>query len=145
MSKSIDRLVDNLPSSGLTVRVLGLLDFAAPGQWQNTIGFDNMIRSVSGESDAVIVANIRARALELYNDSSQGYQRAISVYQLVDSAGGKVGLSSMAHMLGEKVSPWRGAVIGRGTAITGVASRASPRSRRQWSRTSSGSRPRYRA
>lgn len=102
MSKSIDRLVDNLPSSGLTVRVLGLLDFAAPGQWQNTIGFDNMIRSVSGESDAVIVANIRARALELYNDSSQGYQRAISVYQLVDNAGGKAGLSSMAQMLGEK-------------------------------------------
>lgn len=103
MSKSIDQLVDNLPTSGLTVRVLGMLDFVAPGQWQNTTGFDNMIRAVTGENDPAMVAQIRARALDLYNDSSQGYQRAISVYQMVDSAGGKVGLSSMAHMLGEKV------------------------------------------
>lgn len=103
MSDSIDRLVDNLPTSGMTVRALGLLDFVAPGQWQNITGFDNTIRYVTGEQDADTVARIRARALELYNDSSQGYQRAISIYQMVDRAGGKIGLASMAHMLGEKV------------------------------------------
>jgi hypothetical protein len=103
MSKSIDQLVDDLPTSGLTVRVLGLLDFAAPGQWQNITGFDNTIRYVSGESDPDFIAQVRQRALTLYADPKEGYQRAVSIYQLVDSVGGKVGLSSMAHMLGEKV------------------------------------------
>ena len=103
MSESIDQLVDKLPTSGMTVRALGLLDFVAPGQWQNITGFDNTIRYVTGEQDAEMVARIRARALTLYGDSSQGYQRAVSIFQMVDSAGGKIGLASMAHMLGEKV------------------------------------------
>ncbi|WP_031499006.1 hypothetical protein [Bryobacter aggregatus] len=103
MSDSIDVLVDKLPTSGMTVRALGLLDFIAPGEWQNITGFDNTIRYVTGEQDPAIVAQIRARALTLYNDPSQGYQRAVSIYQMVDSAGGKIGLASMAHMLGEKV------------------------------------------
>ena len=103
MSESIDQLVDKLPTSGMTVRALGLLDFVAPGQWQNITGFDNTIRYVTGEQDAEVVARIRARALTLYGDSSQGYQRAVSIFQMVDNAGGKIGLASMAHMLGEKV------------------------------------------
>lgn len=103
MSDGIDQLVDKLPTGGITVRALGLLDFVAPGQWQNISGFDNTIRYVTGETDADTVARIRARALALYGDSSQGYQRAVSIYQMVDSAGGKIGLASMAHMLGEKV------------------------------------------
>ena len=103
MSESIDQLVDKLPTSGMTVRALGLLDFVAPGQWQNISGFDNTIRFVTGEQDAEMVARIRERSLILYGDSSQGYQRAVSIFQMVDSAGGKIGLASMAHMLGEKV------------------------------------------
>lgn len=103
MSKAIDQLVDELPTSGMTVRVLGLLDFAAPGEWQNITGFDNTIRYVTGESDAGFIGQVRQRALTLYADPDEGYQRAVSIYRLVDNAGGKVGLSSMAHMLGEKV------------------------------------------
>jgi hypothetical protein len=103
MSKSIDVLMDELPESGMTVRALGLLDFVAPGQWQNVVGFDNAIRAVTMEEDPDMVARIRARALELYADSSQGYQRAVSIYQTVDSASGKLGVAAMAHMLGEKV------------------------------------------
>jgi hypothetical protein len=103
MSKNIDVLMDELPTSGMTVRALGVLDFAVPGQWDNIVGFDNAIRAITGEADAEIVARIRARALELYADSSQGYQRAVSLYQTVDAASGKLGLAAMAHMLGEKV------------------------------------------
>jgi cytoskeletal protein RodZ len=44
--------------------------------------------------------------------------------------------------LGEKVRPWRGAAIGFGTTIAGGTSLPSPRSRRHWIRTSSGSSPR---
>lgn len=103
MSTSIDRLVDELPSSNMTTRALGALDFIAPGQWQNVTGFDNMIRHVTGEQDAGIIQSVRDRALQLYGDSSQGYQRAIQLYQLVDSADSKVGWAAAAHKLGEKV------------------------------------------
>ena len=43
MSKSIFELVDELPTGGLTVMSLNALDFVIPGQWQNTVGFDNTI------------------------------------------------------------------------------------------------------
>lgn len=104
MSAAIDQLVDNLPSSGLTVRALGLLDFAAPGEWQNLTGFDNSIRQITGESDPEIIARVRTRALQLFNDSSQGYQRAVWLYQFVDSADSKLGLAAVAHKLGESFS-----------------------------------------
>ncbi len=100
---SIDKLVDELPTSGMTVRALSALDFIAPGQWQNVTGFDNMIRHVTGEQDAEMVAAIRARALHLWNDSSQSYQRAVSLYRLVDSADSKIGWAALAHKLGERV------------------------------------------
>ena len=32
MSKSIDQLVDGLPTERLTIRALGLLDYITPGQ-----------------------------------------------------------------------------------------------------------------
>ncbi len=100
----IDQLVDQLPTEGLTVRALQMLDFVAPGQWQNITGFDNMIRHVTGETDPGLVAQVRARALTLYGDADQGYQRAVSIYQLVDSADAKIGLAAMAHKIGESIN-----------------------------------------
>lgn len=100
----IDQLVDQLPTSGLTVRALEVLDFVAPGQWQNITGFDNMIRHVTGETDPGIVSQVRARALTLYGDADQGYQRAVSIYQFVDSADAKIGLAAMAHKIGESIN-----------------------------------------
>ncbi|HEY3440333.1 MAG TPA: hypothetical protein VGK29_06260 [Paludibaculum sp.] len=104
MGKPIDQLVDSLPTSGLTVRALGLLDYIAPGQWQNVTGFDNTIQLVTGESDPGLVAQIRNRALQLYGDTSQGYQRAISIYQSVETADAALGAAAMAHRIGEKIS-----------------------------------------
>lgn len=103
MSTSIDTLVDKLPEGGLTVRSLQLLDKFAPGQWQNTIGFDNTIRLVTGESDPQMISTIRARALTLYADNSQGYQRAISIYQLTDTADYALGAAALANKIGEKI------------------------------------------
>src|SRR5437868_4421841 len=97
MNTSIDQLVDRLPSSGLTVRAIQLMDFAVPGEWQNVTGFDNMIRLVTGESDPELLGRVRNRALELFGDSSQGYQRAISIYEFVDNADSKIGLAAAAH------------------------------------------------
>lgn len=103
MSKSIDQLVDSLPTEGLTIRVLGLLDYITPGQWQNVTGFDNTIQMVTGESDPGMVSQIRNRALQLYGDTSQGYQRAITIYQTVDNVDVALGAAGMAHRIGEKI------------------------------------------
>lgn len=104
MSTSIDQLVDQLPTSGLTVRALQLLDFVSPGSWQNLTGFDKSIQQITGESDPDTIARVRQRALELYNDSSQGYQRATWIYQFVDHTDSKLGLAAMAHKVGESFS-----------------------------------------
>lgn len=104
MSKSIIELVDNLPKGGLTVSVLKALDFVAPGDWQNVVGFENTVREVTGEDDPALIQDISERALWLYNDKSQGYQRAIWLFQSVDSADFALGAAALANKIGERVS-----------------------------------------
>jgi hypothetical protein len=104
MSKSIDELVDELPSSGMTVRLLQGLDFLVPGQWTNLVGFNNTITTVTGESDPEMIRQIGERAIALYMDPEQGYQRAVWLYQTANSMGGKLGAAAMANKIGESVS-----------------------------------------
>jgi hypothetical protein len=47
------------------------LDFVIPGEWQNVVGFENTIRTVTGETDEQIIQQIGDRAVYLYNDRSQ--------------------------------------------------------------------------
>jgi hypothetical protein len=103
-STPIDQLIDRLPTEGLTVRALGLLDTFVPGQWQNVTGFDNLIRQVTGETDAAMIAAVRRRALELYADPNQGYQRAVWIYQMIDATDSKLGMAAMANKVGESFS-----------------------------------------
>lgn len=104
MSKSITQLVDELPTGGITVMVLQGLDFVIPGQWNNLVGFENSIRTITGESDPALIQQISERALWLYNDQSQGYQRALWLYQTIDSAGTALGTAALANKIGENVS-----------------------------------------
>jgi hypothetical protein len=103
MSKPIFELVDELPTSGLTVSMLNSLDFVAPGQWQNTVGFVNTIKTVTGESDEDLIQQIGERAIHLYNDRSQGYQRAMWLYQTVDRTDKALGAAALANKVGEKI------------------------------------------
>lgn len=102
-TKPIDELVDNLPSSNMTVYMLRALDSVVPGEWENLVGFKDTIRAVTGETDKKTVKRIRDRAIELYNDPSQGYQTAIWLYQTVDNADSAIGAAAMANKIGEKV------------------------------------------
>ncbi len=103
MSKSIVELVDNLPSSGITVMMLKSLDFVVPGEWNNLTGFDRTIRSLTGETDGALVQKIRSRAIELYANSNEPYQGAVKLYQLADSADSALGATAMANKIGEKI------------------------------------------
>lgn len=101
MSKPIFELVDDLPKGGLTVTALKSLDFVVPGQWNNLVGFDNTIRAVTGETDEALIQQIGERAVTLYNDKSQGYQRALWLYETVDSASGLLGAAAIANRIGQ--------------------------------------------
>ncbi len=103
MNKPIFELVDQLPTNNLTVSMLRSLDFVAPGEWQNTTGFVNTIRTVTGETDESLIQQIGERAIYLYNDRSQGYQRAMWLYQTVDSTDKALGAAALANKVGERI------------------------------------------
>ena len=103
MSKTIYQLVDELPSQSMTTRVLGALDWVVPGEWQNVVGFENTIKHVTGEKDQARIQKIGERTIALYNDKSQGYQRAVWLYQTVDSVQGLGGFASFVNKIGESV------------------------------------------
>jgi hypothetical protein len=99
--KPIYEYVDELPKGGVTVMALNSLDFLIPGQWQNLTGFDNTIKAVTGETDPALVQQIGERAVYLFNDKSQGYQRALWLYETVDSAAGLLGAAALANRIGQ--------------------------------------------
>lgn len=104
MSKPIYEIVDQLPTGGVTIMALRALDFALPGQWNNLVGFKNTIRAVTGETDEALIQQIGDRAVYLFNDKSQGYQRALWLYQTVDTADAALGAAAFANKVGEAVS-----------------------------------------
>nr|WP_155747304.1 hypothetical protein [Scytonema sp. UIC 10036] len=83
--------------------MLNSLDFVAPGQWHNVVGFVNTIKTVTGETDDALIQAIGERAIYLYNDRSQGYQRAMWLYQTVDSTDRALGAAALANKVGEKI------------------------------------------
>jgi hypothetical protein len=103
VSKSIFELVDQLPTNNLTVSMLKALDFVAPGEWQNTVGFVNTIKTVTGETDEELIQQIGERAIYLFNDKSQGYQTALWLYQTVDGTDKALGAAALANKVGEKI------------------------------------------
>lgn len=103
MSESIFELVDKLPSNNITTMMLRSLDSIVPGEWENTVGFVNTIRKVTGETDENLIQQIGDRAVWLYNDKSQGYRRAMWLYQSVDSADKALGSAALANKVGNKI------------------------------------------
>jgi hypothetical protein len=103
MSKPIQELVDKLPTGGLTVSMLKALDYIAPGEWTNPVGFVNTIKIVTGEEDEDLIQQIGERAVYLFNDKSQGYQTALWLYQTVDATDKALGAAVLANKVGEKI------------------------------------------
>ncbi|NEO80220.1 hypothetical protein [Moorena sp. SIO4G3] len=104
MGQSIIELVDQLPEDNITVTVLNVLDFIVPGEWENLVGFDNTIISITGETDPDVIESIRARALELYEDPDQGYQTAIWIYHTLDNTDTAIAAAALADKVGDTLS-----------------------------------------
>ena len=103
MSDSIIELLNELPSDNLTVKTLNALDFVVPGEWENVVGFNQTIEVITGESDADRILDIGNKALELYNDSDNGYQGAMWYYNVVDNLDGALAAAAMAEIVSEKI------------------------------------------
>src|SRR3954467_13189692 len=95
------KLVDDLPASNLTTKMLHAVDFFAGGQWRNLVGFENTIKVITGETDQALIQQIGERAIRLYNDRSQGYQRAIWLYHTSESLSNALASAALANKVGE--------------------------------------------
>ncbi|MEA5568622.1 Tudor-knot domain-containing protein [Anabaena sp. UHCC 0399] len=104
MEKSIIQLVDELSTDNITVKVLKAIDYIAPSQWNNLVGFDNSIRAITGETDTKVIQKIRERAVALYQDPQQGYQSVIKLYQTIDKADTAMAAAALANKVGEKIA-----------------------------------------
>lgn len=112
MSKTIYQYVDELPKGGITVSALKALDTLVPGKWENLVGFTDTIKTLTGETDEAMIQAIGDRAVHLYNDKSEGYQRAMWLYQTVDSASGALGTAAIANQLSGSI-PILGNLVGK--------------------------------
>lgn len=97
--KPIHELLEELPTSSMTTRLLGLLDYVVPGEWQNITNFEQMVRNVTGEDDQALIQQVGERAVMLYNDPENGYQRAVWIYQMLDDTAGIAGIAALADKL----------------------------------------------
>ncbi|HEY6561828.1 MAG TPA: hypothetical protein VI072_31375 [Polyangiaceae bacterium] len=105
MSDSDDpifKLVNDLPGTSVTGAVLRALDFVAPGQWKNITSFEELIKDETGESDQSLVQQVGERAIALYTDTSNSYQKAVWCFQMVDSLDKTFVAASAVNLIGQK-------------------------------------------
>ncbi|HYO95197.1 MAG TPA: hypothetical protein VER33_11830 [Polyangiaceae bacterium] len=103
MANNLEQALKALPESGMTVRLLKTLDYLAPGEWKNLTNLHDAIVDATGESDEEVITAVAGRAIELFMDPANGYQRALSLYSTVDSTSTFAGFTSLAGKLGEDV------------------------------------------
>lgn len=97
------QLLEGLETSNWTTRALGMLDYVVPGEWENVTKFDRMVELVTGETDQNLIQAVGEKAITIYADPALGYQRAVWVFQLVDSIDKVGGTMAMARKLGDSI------------------------------------------
>lgn len=104
MARPFYKVVDDLPRYGLTPSLLAALDWVVPGEYKNITSFDDMITSVTGSTDQALQQRVGERAIHLFNDPKQGYQRALWLYQTIDSTQGLAGFAAFVSKIAENIS-----------------------------------------
>ena len=103
MAQPIYETLDGLSRRGMTLRMMKMCDWVIPGKYVNVVGFEETIRFVTGETDPDYIQQIGERAIELFNDPKEGYQRALWLYQTCDSVQGLAGFASFLSKVGQDV------------------------------------------
>lgn len=101
---SIVEAINSLPTSGVTIYALKALDFVVPGEWDNPTNFDALMRKVTGETDGSFLEEVKAKAESLYADDTQGYQTAMKIFKMVDTADTALGVAAVADKLADSFS-----------------------------------------
>ena len=99
MAQSIVELLDSLPRRSMTVRLLHTLDWVVPGEYVNLVGFEETVRHITDETDPAYLQSVMRRSMELYQDTSQGYQRGLWIYRTTDSVQGLAGWTALLGKL----------------------------------------------
>ena len=99
---SLNEVLEELPETSITTRLLHMLDYVVPGEWQNIVNFEQMIKSVTGEEDQAIIQQVGERAIMLYNDPDNGYRREVWIYKLIDDTQGLAGMEELADKLSHR-------------------------------------------
>ncbi|MEO7331255.1 MAG: hypothetical protein ABI193_21950 [Minicystis sp.] len=97
----IQDVLQALPEKSLTTRLLGALDYLVPGEWENVVNYEAMIKRVTGEDDQALIQKVGEKAIHLYNDPEQGYHRAVQIYHMIDNTSGLAGLAALASKVGQ--------------------------------------------
>ena len=111
MTESINELVDKLPQRNITTMALEALDFVIPGEWDNTVGWNNTITVLTGAQGRDAMA-ISAKAMEIYANERNGYQTAMWLYESLDNADTALGVAALADKVGGRI-PLFGGLIDR--------------------------------
>jgi hypothetical protein len=98
----IHELVNDLPGTSVTGAVLRALDYITPGEWKNITHFDELIKDETGETDEALIQQVGERAIMLYTDSTNHYQKAVWCFQMVDSLDKAMVAASAINLVGEK-------------------------------------------
>ena len=98
MTDSIHQILEALPETSLTTRALGALDYLVPGEWRNITNYQEMIKDATGETDDALLQQIGEKGFKLWFDESTGYQRAVTIFKLVDSESKVAGGATLASM-----------------------------------------------
>ncbi len=85
MSQNLEQLIKDLSKNNLTITLLQSLAPMIVGKWDNFIELETAIREITGEENPELIEEIKNHALSLYNDKSQGYQKAMLLYQNIQT------------------------------------------------------------
>lgn len=93
-----------LPAQNLTVRLLKLTSQWVDDEWENVTDLATLIRKVTGETKESDLQAIGERAMRLYADPNEHYQRAVRVYRLVDDVDKLIGGASLVDQVAQRFS-----------------------------------------
>ncbi len=93
-----------LPANNLTARLLGLTSKVADQSWENITDLAQMIRVVTGETQESYLQEIGERAMQLYADPEERYQRAMKIYRTVDDVDKLIGTATFLDQVAQRIS-----------------------------------------
>jgi hypothetical protein len=120
MTETLNEALDSLPGTSLTTILLGALDVFVPGEWENITSLEAMAKSVTGDDS--VVQQVGERAIALFADPEQGYQRAATVFRMVDHESTVAGVASALDMIGDRVNAlsWLHAITPKHDTTQGI-------------------------